>query len=613
MRAKSLAVVVLALGLVTGPARSGLAASAPPAAPYAADRMPPRVSLIEGQASFWRPGAADWVEAQINTALAPEDELATGPSGRLEVQVGPRAFLRLHTNTQVGLEAQEPDVLQFSLTAGDASLDLRGLDAGQIVEVDTPNAAFSIAQPGYYRVTVAGERTSFVARRGGRATVAPAAGSPVTVTSSDEVVIEGSASLMLTSYVAPPVDEWDQWNYARTDELLESVSSRYVSPGTYGVDELDRYGTWRDVRPYGPVWVPLHVAPGWVPYSTGAWVYDPYYGWTWVDTAPWGWAPYHHGRWVFVHGYWAWAPGPVAVRAVYAPALVAFYGGPLAVGGPVFGWVALGWGEPLVPWWGPRGHIHVPSWRGWGGPRVVNNLVITHTTVVTAGHLKVYRNAGHNGIVVVPEDGFGRGHITHGRLHHVDPHRLHPIAGAPGVARTPASFVPSATRDIRPADHTRLRRVVTTRPPRPADRPETRRERPAPIVAPKPQAPKPARVRERQDPPVMRRPPFGPSHVERPDRMRSERSERSERRADVERQMDRGRDRDRDRSDSHRGVRGDDPSRGPELSPRTLPGEPANRLAPYRSQRRPDQNGRGGSDRAGGPGGPDSRSHPRGR
>src|SRR5207249_2027001 len=43
---------------------------------------------------------------------------------------------------------------------------------------------------------------------------------------------------------------------------------------------------------------------------------------TWVDTAPWGWAPYHYGRWVFVDGFWAWAPGPIVHRAVYAPALV---------------------------------------------------------------------------------------------------------------------------------------------------------------------------------------------------------------------------------------------------------------------------------------------------
>src|SRR5207253_4876407 len=67
-------------------------------------------------------------------------------------------------------------------------------------------------------------------------------------------------------------------------------------------DELDRDGSWRDDPSYGPVWAPAAVPPEWAPYSTGRWMWDPYYGWTWVDDAPWGWAPFHYGRWVFVGG-----------------------------------------------------------------------------------------------------------------------------------------------------------------------------------------------------------------------------------------------------------------------------------------------------------------------
>jgi hypothetical protein len=48
---------------------------------------------------------------------------------------------------------------------------------------------------------------------------------------------------------------------------------------------------------------------------------------TWVDDAPWGYAPFHYGRWV-CRERMGWVPGPIAVRPVYAPALVAFVGGP---------------------------------------------------------------------------------------------------------------------------------------------------------------------------------------------------------------------------------------------------------------------------------------------
>ena len=69
------------------------------------------------------------------------------------------------------------------------------------MEVDTPNAAFTIEHPGYYRVDVAGERTSFITRRAGRATVTPASGEAVAIAPSEEVVIEGTASPQVTSYV----------------------------------------------------------------------------------------------------------------------------------------------------------------------------------------------------------------------------------------------------------------------------------------------------------------------------------------------------------------------------------------------------------------------------
>ena len=98
-------------------------------------------------------------------------------------------------------------------------------------------------------------------------------------------------------------------------------------------------------------------------------------------------APYHHGRWVYAGSYWAWAPGPLVVRPVYAPALVVFLGGPVRVGvRPVF-WAPLAWGEPVVPWWGRPGFVGVATWRGWGGPHVVNNVVVNKTTTVNVTNI----------------------------------------------------------------------------------------------------------------------------------------------------------------------------------------------------------------------------------
>jgi hypothetical protein len=464
-------VFTLAFGVLTAIAAAAQSPGTPEAQQTASDRTPPRLSFADGQVSFWRPGAQEWAAAQVNTPLAPGDELYTGSPGNLELQIGSRAFVRGWANTQLGLANQEPSFLQFKLTIGFASFDLRTLEPGTTVEVATPNAALTIEHAGYYRVDVTGERTAFTTRRGGQATVTPASGAAVVITPSEEVVIEGTSSPQVTSYAAPQLDNWDKWNYARSETQLDAMSARYVSPGTYGVRDLDRYGTWRAVPTYGTVWVPTAVQPGWAPYTTGSWTFDPTYGWTWVDTAPWGWAPYHHGRWVSVNGFWGWAPGPVVARPVYAPALVAFLGGPsvrvsVNIGGPVLGWVALGWGEPLVPWWGRPGFAHVPTWGGWGGPRVVNNVVINNTTVVNVQNINVYNNTRvQNAVVVVNENRFGRGPITGARVTQVDVKSLQPTHAGPQVTATAASFVPTATRGVRPPEESLKRAVVATRPP----------------------------------------------------------------------------------------------------------------------------------------------------
>ena len=194
MHSREIIGLLLALGVLSAVAPAARTAEAPTLEQAAIDQTPPRLSFVDGQVSFWRPGAQHWAQAQVNTPLAPGDQLSTASPGNLELQIGVRAFVRGWVNTQIGLENQEPDYLQFKVTAGSAAFDLRGLERGQMVEVDTPNAAFTIEHPGYYRVEVAGERTSFITRRAGRATLIPASGEVVVIAPSEEVVITGVVS-----------------------------------------------------------------------------------------------------------------------------------------------------------------------------------------------------------------------------------------------------------------------------------------------------------------------------------------------------------------------------------------------------------------------------------
>jgi len=105
----------------------------------------------------------------------------------------------------------------------------------------------------------------------------------------------------------------------------------------YFYDQLSPYGHWENVAPFGWVWQPREIEPGWRPYSDGYWVYTSY-GWTYQADTNWAWAVYHYGRWTFDdYMGWLWVPG-----SVWAPAWVAWRND-----GNYVGWAAL---PPQAVW-----------------------------------------------------------------------------------------------------------------------------------------------------------------------------------------------------------------------------------------------------------------------
>ena len=149
-----------------------------------------------------------------------------------------------------------------------------------------------------------------------------------------------------------------------------------MGPAVPGGEDLDTYGQWSNEPGYGAVWYPANVPPDWVPYRNGHWAFIEPWGWTWVEAEPWGYAPFHYGRWAHIGPIWAWVPGPVVVRPVYAPALVAFVGGPgfgIGIGVGVQAWFPLGPREPFMPWY----HY---------GPNYIREVNVVNVTNVTNIH-----------------------------------------------------------------------------------------------------------------------------------------------------------------------------------------------------------------------------------
>ena len=431
---------------------------------------PLRLSYIEGEASFWRQGAPDWVEAGPNIPLAAGDALYTGLEGDLELQMGRRNFIRADTDTQFNLANQTADFIQFNVTSGRISFDLRLLPADYTVEVDTPNVVITIEHAGYYRVDVdADSDVHFTTRRGGVATLVPLGGTAMNIHPSEEIVVAGySGSAQVETYAAPELDRWDHWNYERTESLIDTLSDRYIPYGISGVADLDHYGSWRLVPDYGAVWMPDSVPFGWAPYSSGRWSWDPDYQWTWIDDEPWGWAPFHYGRWVNLDGYWAWAPGPALRNPVYTPALVAFFNvapePSMVTSSAGVGWVALGWGEPVRPWWGKSDFVGRPSWNGWGGPKLINNRIINNNTNINVINITYNNIHVDNAVVATTHEHFGNGRVHEAPAHWTHPRVLEHIHGVLPVQPGPSSLVAGSVTSALPPQSVVSRPVMGTRP-----------------------------------------------------------------------------------------------------------------------------------------------------
>jgi len=334
-----------------------------------------RLGHVDGSVSFQPAGESEWEPAVPNRPMTTGDKLWADRDSRAGVQLGSTS-IHLNSNTGISFLNLDDRTTQIQLSSGSISVRVRRLERDDVFEIDTPNQAFSIFQPGQYRIEVSedGTHTAITVREGeGEST---GNGQTYTVHEGQRATFSGTDRLNADVEQVGDRDDFDRWSDGRDRRFDDSRSSRYVSPEVVGAQDLDEYGDWQPNPEYGNVWYP-RVEAGWAPYHTGHWAWIDPWGWTWVDDAPWGYAPFHYGRWCSVGGRWGWVPGPIAVRPVYAPALVVFVGG----GGPGMG--------GNVAWFplGPR-EVYVPPYRV--SPTYVNRVNISNTTVTQTTVTNVY-------------------------------------------------------------------------------------------------------------------------------------------------------------------------------------------------------------------------------
>lgn len=343
-----------------------------------------RLSFMAGSVTFQPGGENDWVNAELNRPLATGDNLWADEDSKAEVHIGSTA-LRLGAKTGITLLEVSDRAAQIRLAQGSLIVKVRHVDDQDSYEIDTPNVAFVVMQPGDYRIDVNedGSRTDVTVWRGrGEAT---GGGSSYSVAANQYATFSGSDHLDYEAGDLQADDGFDKWALERDRAEDQSDAASYVSRDMTGYEDLDAYGSWSYVAGYGMSWQPAGLAAGWAPYRYGHWAWVGPWGWTWVEAEPWGFAPFHYGRWAFAGGTWLWVPGPRMVRPVYAPALVGWVGG-----GPGFRFstgVGVGW-FPLAP-----GEVFVPGYHV--SRAYVNRVNVTNTAVNVTRVTTVY-----NGVVL---------------------------------------------------------------------------------------------------------------------------------------------------------------------------------------------------------------------
>jgi hypothetical protein len=427
-----------------------------------------RVSYMTGQVSFEPASVDQWTQASLNYPMTTGDNLYTDTGSRAVLRIG-RNAIRLNAGTNFQFVNLSDQVVQVSINSGSLSLRIRNLFQGEVWEVDTPTGAVTLDHPGEYRVDAdPTQNATMVTCRVGQAQV-----------------LANNQSFSVyqrqTAYFGPdgnpdirdqnPNDDFDNFAYSR-DRLEDVPPPQYVSQDLDGYEDLNANGSWRQDATYGPVWVP-RVEVGWAPYQTGHWAWVEPWGWTWVDQASWGFAPFHYGRWANFGGSWGWCPGPVGIRPVYAPALVAFVGGggfgiSLGIGGGgAVGWFPLGPRDPFIPSYRVSDayvrNVNISNTR-------ITNINITNVNVTNIN----YMNRGVPGAVaVMPQQAFASAQSVQRARVQITPAQLQQVR----VVGTAAPVVPvrasvlaatSNARAIAPPASIANRPVVARLAPPPA-------------------------------------------------------------------------------------------------------------------------------------------------
>ena len=421
-----------------------------------------RISLLAGNVSIEPASVDEFTAAEANYPLTTGDRVYADAGASAELQTDALA-VRLGQQTDLTVTAMTDTLAQLGLANGSVHLRSYSIDPNSTTELDTPNVAVTVLQPGDVRVDVdAQSDTTTVTLLSGQVQI-DGNGLQQVLQPGQKVRLGGSDPVSAQWMYVGGGDGLDRFSADRDQEYQAALNnnggseSEYTNPGMIGAEDLSANGDWETDSDNVPVWYPGAVSVDWQPYQCGHWAWIAPWGWTWVECESWGFAPFHYGRWErrnTVRGpRWGWIPGPPVVRPIYSPALVVFVGG----GNGVTAWFPLGPRETYVPWYHTsplylnRVNVSNIYSRNTVQVRNVYNQHVTNVYNTTTIVNNVYVNR-EVATVAVPQASFAAGRPVIKSQVHVDPRELAaaPVLAHPLVTPTRSMVVSTPARAIPP-------------------------------------------------------------------------------------------------------------------------------------------------------------------
>jgi len=288
-----------------------------------------RLSYLEGDVQIDRGAGQGFERAVLNMPVIGGARLATHEHATAEVEFEDGSTLRLLPGTEVAfrqlsLRSSGVRVSKIELDKGTAYLESR--NKKDDFSVTAAGREFSLLHEAHTRITRSDSQVSLAVFKGEVELSNAVASVRVKKNQTLNLDLNDPSQYQLAKGIE--ANSYDDWNQRR-DDYRESYAANhrdgYNSLYSYGWSDLNYFGNFYDSASYGLLWRPFGVGPGWDPFSDGAWMYYPGYGYMWVSGYPWGWMPYRYGTWLFVPGLgWGWRPATLwstwnAVPVIYSP------------------------------------------------------------------------------------------------------------------------------------------------------------------------------------------------------------------------------------------------------------------------------------------------------